>query len=148
MEKVSGRGGLKKLIGRNILDMALSNLPMKILFGVLVLALAATGCVTKSKADAQARAAYMAGQQAAYQSMGGAVTDVVVFGNVQKHEVPWVDGLTLAQALATANYLGSHDPQDIILKRNSIETEINPKDLLNGQNVELKPGDQISVIGQ
>jgi len=136
------------LIGRNVLDMRLFNLEMKVFLGTLVLALAATGCVTKSKADAQARAAYMAGQQAAYQSMGGAVTDVVVFGNVQKHEVPWVDGLTLAQALATANYLGSHDPQDIILKRNSIETEINPKDLLNGQNMELKPGDQISVVGQ
>lgn len=136
------------MIGRNVLDMRLFNLEMKVFLGTLVLALAATGCVTKSKADAQARAAYMAGQQAAYQSMGGAVTDVVVFGNVQKHEVPWVDGLTLAQALATANYLGSHDPQDIILKRNSIETEINPKDLLNGQNMELKPGDQISVVGQ
>ena len=145
MEKVGGRD---ELIGRNVLDMRLFNLEMKVFLGTLVLALAATGCVTKSKADAQARAAYMAGQQAAYQSMGGAVTDVVVFGNVQKHEVPWVDGLTLAQALATANYLGSHDPQDIILKRNSIETEINPKDLLNGQNVELKPGDQISVVGQ
>ncbi|HXC97722.1 MAG TPA: hypothetical protein VN048_00165 [Verrucomicrobiae bacterium] len=145
MEKVGGRD---ELIGRNVLDMRLFNLEMKVFLGTLVLALAATGCVTKSKADAQARAAYMAGQQAAYQSMGGAVTDVVVFGNVQKHEVPWVDGLTLAQALATANYLGSHDPQDIILKRNSIETEINPKDLLNGQNMELKPGDQISVVGQ
>jgi hypothetical protein len=128
--------------------MALSNFEVKVFFGALVLAVAATGCVTKSKADAEARAAYMAGQQAAYQSMGGAMTDVVVLGDVQKHEVPWVDGLTLAQALATANYLGTHDPQDIILKRNSVETEINPKDLLNGKDIELKPGDQISVVGQ
>jgi cation transport ATPase len=80
--------------------------------------------------------------------MGGAITDVVVLGNVQKHEVPWVEGLTLAQALATANYLGSHDPQDIIVKRNSVETEISPKDLLNGRDMELKPGDQILVVGQ
>jgi hypothetical protein len=136
------------LIGRNILKIALSNFEVKVFFGALVLALAATGCVTKSKADAEARAAYMAGQQAAYQSMGGAMTDVVVLGDVQKHEVPWVDGLTLAQALATANYLGTHDPQDIILKRNSVETEINPKDLLNGRDIELKPGDVISIVGQ
>jgi hypothetical protein len=145
MEKIGGRS---KLIGRNVLDMRLLNLEMKVFFGALLLALAATGCVSKSKADAQARAAYMAGQQAAYQSMGGAITDVVILGDVQKHEVPWVDGLTLAQALATANYLGAHDPQDIILRRNSVETEINPKDLLNGKDLELKPGDQISVVGQ
>jgi hypothetical protein len=122
--------------------------PLITLFVALVLVLTTTGCVSKSKADAEARAAYIAGQRAAYQSMGGAITDVVVFGNVQKHEVPWVDGLTLSQALATANYLGVHDPQDIILKRNSVETEINPKDLLNGQDMDLKPGDQISVVGQ
>jgi hypothetical protein len=145
MEKVGGRG---KLIGRNVLDMRLLNLEMKLFLGALVLALAATGCVSKSKADAQARAAYFAGQQAAYQSMGGAIADVVVLGNVQRHEMPWVNGLTLAQALATANYLGSHDPQDIIVKRNSVETEISPKDLLNGRDMELKPGDQILVVGQ
>lgn len=121
---------------------------MKVFLGTLVLALAATGCVTKSKADAQARAAYMAGERTAYQSIGAAMTDVVILGDVQKHEVPWVEGLTLAQALATANYLGSHDPEDIILKRNSVETEISPKDLLNGNDVELKAGDQILVVGQ
>jgi hypothetical protein len=148
MEKIGGRSGQKKLIGRYVLDMRFSNFKMKALFGALALALAATGCVTKSKADAQARAAYIAGQRAAYQSMGGAMADVVVLGNVQKHEVPWVDGLTLAQALATANYLGTHDPEDILLKRNSVETEISPKDLLNGKDVELKAGDQILVVGQ
>jgi hypothetical protein len=123
---------------------------MKLFFGILtlLLALVATGCVSKSKADAQARQAYLAGQQAAYQSIGGAVTEVVVLGNVQKHEVPWVEGLTLAQALATANYLGSQDPQAIILRRNSVETQIDPKQLLNGQDVPLQPGDVISVVGQ
>ena len=145
MEKIGGRS---ELIGRSVLAMRLLNFEMKVLLGILAMALAAAGCVTKSKADAQARAAYIAGQRAAYQSMGGAMTDVVVLGNVQKHEVPWVEGLTLAQALATANYLGTHDPEDILLKRNSVETEISPKDLLNGNDVELKAGDQILVVGQ
>ena len=121
---------------------------MKILFGILILALAAAGCVTRSQADAQAKAAYIAGQQAAYQSMGGAMTDVVVLGNVKQHDVPWVDGLTLARALATATYTGTHDPQIIILKRNTVETQIDPKQLLDGQDVALKPGDVISVVGQ
>lgn len=136
------------MIGRNVLDMRLLPLEMKVLFGALALALAATGCVSKSKADAQARAAYFAGQQAAYQSMGGAMTDVVILGNVQKHEVPWVEGLTLVQALATANYLGAHDPQDIMVKRNGVQIEMNPKDLLNGKDMDLKAGDQILVVGQ
>ena len=122
---------------------------MKILIGILVLVLVAvTGCVTKSKADAQARAAYIAGQQAAYQSVGQTMTDVVVLGNVEKHEVPWASGLTLTQALATANYMGSHDPQEIILKRNSAETPVDPKELLAGKDVPLQPGDIISVVGQ
>ena len=128
--------------------MRLLKLEMKVLFGALVLALAATGCVSKSKADAQSRAAYYAGQQAAYQNLGGAMTDVVVLGNVQKHEVPWVEGLTLAQALATANYLGTQDPQDIMVKRNGVQIEISPKDLLNGKDMDLKAGDQILVVGQ
>ena len=136
------------MIGRNVFAMRLLNLEVKVFLGMLVVALAAASCVSKSEADAQARAAYIAGQRAAYQSMGGAMADVVVLGNVQKHEVPWVEGLTLAQALATANYLGTHDPEDILLKRNSVETEISPKDLLNGNDVELKAGDQILVVGQ
>jgi hypothetical protein len=148
MEKVGGSAGEKKLVCRNILDMALFNFQMRLLFCLLVLALVAAGCVTKSHADAQARAAYLAGQQAAYQSMGQTMTDVVVLGNVDKHEVPWVQGLTLTQALGTANYKGAQDPVMIILKRNSVETDIDPKQLLNGQDVTLQPGDVVSVVGQ
>lgn len=110
--------------------------------------LAATGCVSKSEADARARAAYMAGQQAAYQSIQGGMSDITFLGSVEKHHVPWTTGLTLAQALATANYTGKEDPQQIILKRNSVETLVDPKQLLNGQDVSLQPGDVISVIGQ
>lgn len=121
---------------------------MKIVLGVLALAVAATGCVTKSQEAAQVRAAYIAGQQAAYQSVGATMANVVVLGEVQKHEVPWVEGLTLSQALATAVYTGANDPTDIVLKRNSVETQVDPKQLLNGQDVPLQPGDVISIIGQ
>jgi len=121
---------------------------MRICFCLLILSLAAAGCVSKSRADAESRAAYVAGQRAAYQSMQGAMTDITVLGQVQKHQVPWVAGLTLAQALATADYTGSQDPQEIILKRNSVETQIDLKQLLNGRDVPLQPGDVILVIGQ
>jgi hypothetical protein len=106
------------------------------------------GCVTKSTADAQAKAAFVAGEKAAYQTMQSSTTAVIILGNVQKHQIPWADGLTLAQALSKANYSGAHDPTDILLRRNSIQTEIDPKELLGGRDVPLHPGDVISVIGQ
>lgn len=127
----------------------LSKFQVKIFYGILILALAAlTGCVTKSQANAQAREAYVAGEKAAYQSIASSQTEVVVLGNVQKHQVPWVEGLTLAQALATANYTGLHDPQDIVLRRNSVETHVDPKQLLKGRDIVLEPGDVVLVIGQ
>lgn len=122
---------------------------MKIFYGILILAAAAlAGCVTKSQADAQARAAYLAGQKAAYESITSSQMGIVVLGNVQKHQVPWVAGLTLAQALATAVYNGQHDPQDIILKRNSVEMHFDPKQLLNGKDTTLQPGDVVLVVGR
>lgn len=122
---------------------------MRILCILSMLALVpVAGCVSKATADAEAKAAFVAGQKAAYQSMQSSTTEITVLGNVQKHEIPWVDGLTLAHALATAGYTGAHDPTDIILRRNSVQTEISPRDLLNGQDVPLHPGDVISVIGQ
>lgn len=121
---------------------------MRFLCCLAILTLAAVGCMTKSQADAQARKAYLAGQQAAYQSMQGAMTDITILGAVQKHQLPWEQGLTLAQALARADYNGAHDPELIILKRNSVETQVDPKQLLNGQDVSLQPGDVISVVGE
>ncbi|MGH8023064.1 MAG: hypothetical protein ACRED1_05765 [Limisphaerales bacterium] len=115
-----------------------------VIFGLISLA----GCVTKATADAEARKAFVAGEKAAYQSIQSAATVITVLGDVQKHQIPWVDGLTLAQALATAHYTGAHDPTNIILRRNSVQTEIDPKKLLNGQDIPLKPGDVISIIGQ
>ena len=107
-----------------------------------------TGCVSKATADAQAKAAFLAGEKAAYQNMQASQTAIMVLGDVQKHQIPWVAGLTLAQAIATAGYNGAHDPVGIILKRNSVQTEIDPKQLLNGKDVPLQPGDVISILSQ
>jgi hypothetical protein len=149
MEK--NRGSAERLMGRNVLAMPLFNFKVRffLIIPVLVLvALATAGCVTKSRADAQARAAFIAGQQAAYQSMGQTQTDVVVLGHVDKHEIPWVTGLTLAQAIATANYTGDHDPTEIMVKRNTVQQQIDPRKLLNGEDMLLQPGDVITVISQ
>ena len=118
--------------------------PLFLLFVLIPLA----GCVTKATADAEAKVAFLAGEKAAYQNMQSSQTAIMVLGEVQKHQVPWVAGLTLAQAIATAGYNGAHDPTDIILKRNSVQTEIDPKQLLNGKDIPLQPGDVVSILSQ
>jgi hypothetical protein len=115
---------------------------------VLVALVPLGGCVTKATADAQAKAAFVAGEKTAYQNIQSSQTAIVILGEVQKHQVPWVVGLTLAQAIATAGYNGAHDPTEIILKRNSVQTEIDPKQLLNGKDVPLQPGDVVSILSQ
>jgi Flp pilus assembly protein CpaB len=136
----------------NVLEFRMSKFEMRIFYVILILAVAlagVAGCVTKSQADAQARAAYLAGERAAYQTIESSQTAIVVMGNVQKHQVPWVEGLTLGQALATAVYTGQHDPQEIIVKRNSVEIPVDPRQLLSGQaNMTLQPGDVVSVVGE
>ncbi|MGH7953210.1 MAG: hypothetical protein ACREFE_15020 [Limisphaerales bacterium] len=119
---------------------------MKILAAILFLALAGSGCVTKSQADAQARAAFLAGQRMALAKMSGAQNPgVTIIGPVRNPNVPWVDGLTLAQAIATATYTGFHNPREIILTRQGKKTSINPDDLLNGRDTPLEPGDTVTI---
>jgi hypothetical protein len=104
------------------------------------------GCVTKSKARADARAAYVAGQREAFASIAAAQnTNIKVNGPVQNPTVPWVEGLTLAQAIATANYTGRDHPQEIVLLRRGESATIDPRDLLNGHDVPLEPGDAITL---
>ncbi|MEI9863179.1 MAG: hypothetical protein WDN00_01190 [Limisphaerales bacterium] len=116
-------------------------------FGLVILTLMPLcGCVTKSKARADARAAYVAGQRDAYASIAVAQdTNIKVNGPVQNSNVPWVEGMTLAQAIATANYTGRGRPEEIILLRRGESATIDPRDLLNGHDVPLEPGDAITL---
>ena len=104
------------------------------------------GCVSKSKAAADARTAYLAGQRDAYAAIAASQrTSIQVMGPVQDHEVPWVEGLTLAQAITTANYTGFGNPKEIILLRRGESATLDPKDLLSGRDVPLEPGDTITL---
>jgi hypothetical protein len=119
---------------------------MKTLIALLVLSLATSGCVTKSKARADVRAAYAAGQRDAFATIANTQrTGIKVFGPVQYPEVPWVEGLTLAQAIATATYTAHGNPKEIILLRRGESATIDPRDLLNGHDVPLEPGDTITL---
>jgi hypothetical protein len=122
---------------------------MRFFFAMLLVALAATGCTTRSLARLDAQNAYLAGQNQALQqqaaqqaSQAGGVT---ILGPVQNSRVPWVEGLTLAQAVATANYLDSQEPKQIIITRQGESATLSPDVLLNGVNVPLENGDVIEL---
>jgi hypothetical protein len=105
-----------------------------------------SGCTTKSAAQAKAQQAFLAGQNAALrQQQAAQFSSVTVVGPVQNPQVPWVAGLTLAQAIATANYLDSHEPGQIIITRQGESAKLDPKVLFNGVAVPLEPGDVIEL---
>jgi len=125
--------------------MAVSRLLIKLFSGGLLLALAAAGCVTRSQANARARAAYLAGQNAALAGIAGQGQGVGIVGPVRHFNVPWVEGLTLSQAIATAEYTGRNNPSEITITRHGVAINIDPDDLLNGHVVPLEPGDTITI---
>jgi len=120
---------------------------MKVLSALLLLALAAVGCTTKSAARLQAQNAFLAGQNAALRQPAAspAGSGVTVVGAVQNPQVPWVAGLTLAQAIATANYTGAEDPKQIIITRQGESATLDAKVLLEGSNIPLETSDVIEL---
>ncbi len=113
----------------------------------LLMAFVGAGCVeTKSKADAQAHAAYVAGQRQAAASMQSREPSVWVVGNVKTPLIPWTKDLTLARAILTAQYQGAGDPNQIIIQRNG-QPPINfdPSKLLQGEDLPLQAGDRIEI---
>jgi hypothetical protein len=121
-------------------------LRMKFFAVILLLALAVSGCTTRSKADAKAQAAFLAGQNAVLRQQQQSQTPIVtLIGPVQNPQVPWVAGLTLAQAIATANYLDSREPKQIIITRDGESATLDAQVLLNGAVVPLEAGDVVEL---
>jgi hypothetical protein len=105
------------------------------------------GCVTKSKAEAQARLAYLAGQrQAALEwQQASPRSNVIFIGPVHRPVVDWSEGLTLSQAIVNAGYAAPKDPKTIIIRRSRQELRIDAKRLLQGEDFPLQPGDIIEL---
>lgn len=117
-------------------------------FAGLLLAsvLALNGCTTKSKARLNEQNAFLAGQNAALrQQQAAQFSGVKVVGAVQTPWVPWVSGLTLTQAIATANYLGQDEPKEIIITRKGEGARLVPNVLFNGTVIPLEPGDIVEI---
>jgi protein involved in polysaccharide export with SLBB domain len=113
-----------------------------------VLALPLAGCITKAKADAQARTAYATGQRDALlsvrQTPSQALT-VTVAGDVQNTLIPWTADLTVAKAIVAAGYKGKTDPTNIVIVRNGKGIQVDPQKLLSGQDVPLLPQDVVAI---
>jgi hypothetical protein len=120
---------------------------MKILFtGLLLLVLTVVGCTSRSKAQARAQAAYAAGQQQAMMRMQDAQrTSIRVLGNVRNPEILWTDGLTVAQVIVAAEYLGQHNPRQIVVVRQRERFPVDPNALLQGRDISLEPGDTVEI---
>lgn len=117
----------------------------QLLIWLSLIMLLSAGCISKSKADAQARAAFLAGQKQGM-AMAAQGPSIWVMGNVKKPVVPWTQDLTLAKALVVADYRGAKDPSEIIVQRKGQEPlHIRAQQLLEGQDMPLEAGDQIEI---
>jgi hypothetical protein len=106
-------------------------------------ALAGAGCATRQdKLREILRAREQRMQEQAEQQQPA----VFFRGDIRNPRVPWKEGLTLAEAIAVAQYTWSWDPRQITVARHGEMFAVNPKRLLRGQeNPLLEPGDVIEV---
>jgi len=115
------------------------------------------GCASnKGKTDEQLRRAYAAGAAAARMQMQQGLEQqpqippsgdpqVRILGPVKNPVLVWSDGLTLARALALAEYQRNTTPSSIIIYRNNQPLRIDPQAVLNGADYPLFPGDIVYI---
>ena len=118
-----------------------------ILFILLAAVLVSTGCDSTSDAKRQEQEAFLRGQQQAIAAQQQAQEPAVWFrGPVRHPRVPWTEELTLARALATAEYTGTFDPRTIKVIRKGQTYPIDVKRLLRGlEDPPLEAGDLIEL---
>ena len=110
-----------------------------------VLAIAITGCTTKSAAKAQAQAAYSAGQQQALERALQSRNSVTILGPVRNPLVPWTEDLTLAKVLVAADYYPKTNPREIFIVRQGRALPVDVNHLLGGEDVPLQAGDVVNI---
>ena len=118
---------------------------MRHLHFILLAALLAGGCTTRSQLRAAAQNAFLAGQNAALREQIAQYNGITIIGAVQNPQVPWVAGMTLAQAVATANYIGAQEPRAVIITRQGESAVLEANVLFNGTDIPLETGDVIEL---
>ncbi len=116
-----------------------------LILSALLGVLTSTGCTSKAKARLQSREAFVAGQQQVLTQMQQR-QGVTFVGNVQNQFVPWVEDLTLATGFLAADYRGLRDPRSFVLRRNGQTFSVTAKQLLQGEDFALQPGDVVEVV--
>jgi hypothetical protein len=103
-----------------------------------------SGCVSKTRAKAEAQKAFVAGQQEAMMRLQHARgPSVTVSGQVKNPFVPWSSETTLAKAILEANYCGPADPKEILILRKGQQIPVDVQRLLSGEDVPLEAGDVV-----
>ncbi len=116
------------------------------LFTGLALVLAGGGCETKSKANAQAQAAFIAGQRQGATAQQPPENSVWMVGHVKTAILPWTPDLTLVKALVAADYQGPGDPGTITIRRfGKPPIFVNPQNLLRGEDLPLEAGGRVEI---
>jgi len=117
---------------------------VSLLFSILLLA----GCKTnadKRSEDQKLRAAFLAGQQSA-QIQAQQIPGISVVGEVRKPQILWRPGLTLAEAILEADYIGFIQPRSIVIIRGGVRYDIDTRALLACEsNPPIQPGDIINL---
>lgn len=117
----------------------LNRTTLKFLFFVVV-GVFLCSCATKSKEEANK--AFMQGRESALQMQSQKF--VIVKGRVMYPLIPWREGLTLAQAILSANYRGLTDPRYITVIRGEESVKLPTKTFLSlPEDIPLEPGDVI-----
>ncbi|HEX7654409.1 MAG TPA: hypothetical protein VF607_12945 [Verrucomicrobiae bacterium] len=118
---------------------------MRYLAGLLILAGLVAGCTTTTRSRLQAQNAYLSGQNSALQQQLAQYNGVTLVGAVKFPQVPWVAGLTLAQAIATANYVGEHDPVAVVITRQGEQAVLEAAAIFGPASIPLEPGDVVEL---
>ena len=122
-----------------------------VILSLLLVVAAGAGCAGGDKQQAEARRAYLAGQEQARQAAQRAREQqgpvVFVQGPVRNPVVPWEEGMKLSQAIVAAEYTGFMNPMLIrVLRNGQVAGEFKGIDLLHHEDMELEEGDTILIV--
>ena len=119
---------------------------VKIIGTILLVALVAGGCATRSGVRNEMQRVMGEDRQRAEMERLEKEPAVWFRGDVQMLRVTWREGLTLAAALSEARYTGFGTPKLLTVTRAEQIYRVNVRALLRGQdNPELEPGDVVEV---